>query len=155
MNLRKAAMNREDLNAQTISEITLSYAWFTRRSQQFAKVPVSSPPWRALVILNEHGPMRIGDLAKLEGYSPANATALIKQLLNEGFIEKVPDPADARSKLLHITPKGRKQQQAWQDRLGTGLLPAFQDLSPEELNAIEEAVPVLRKLKQRFEEDRL
>lgn len=53
-------------------------------------------------------------LGRRLGVSKQAAAKTIEGLEREGYVERVPDPADARSKIIRLTPRGREMQQvAW------------------------------------------
>jgi DNA-binding MarR family transcriptional regulator len=53
-------------------------------------------------------------LGRRLGVSKQAAAKTVEGLEREGYVERVPDPADARSKIIRLTPRGRDmQQQAW------------------------------------------
>lgn len=47
------------------------------------------------------------DIADVTGTRPATVSALLSTLERDGWIERRTDPADARRKTLHVTPKAR------------------------------------------------
>ncbi|WP_232320292.1 MarR family winged helix-turn-helix transcriptional regulator [Herbidospora daliensis] len=49
---------------------------------------------------------RIGDLAEQAGVTKQTATFLVNQLEKAGYVERVPDPADARARLVRLSEAG-------------------------------------------------
>ncbi len=101
--------------------------------------------------------MRLTELAALAGMTKQSAGELVDDLVRLGYVERVPDPADRRAKLIHLTPRGRKAQAAglrliaklekrWADRYGTDRFADLRDLL-EEMAAHEapDAVPELAR----------
>lgn len=64
---------------------------------------------RALLewITREKGPVSLSDLARRRSVSRQYVHQSLKRLPNPGWVEARPDPADRRSLLLSLTPKGR------------------------------------------------
>ncbi|HWJ08924.1 MAG TPA: MarR family transcriptional regulator, partial [Nocardioides sp.] len=63
---------------------------------------------------------------------------LVEQLERRGYVERVPDPSDARARLVVIAPRGRAVQQVarreeraiereWERHLGSERMAALQD----------------------------
>ncbi|HEY4027239.1 MAG TPA: MarR family transcriptional regulator [Candidatus Dormibacteraeota bacterium] len=72
----------------------------------------------------------LGALAARLQVSPRNVTGLIDHLERDGLVERVPDPADRRSVLAHLTDMGRERVDAMSDvtfRQQQGFLAGFTD----------------------------
>lgn len=82
-------------------------------------------------------------VADLTAVDPRNLSTTIKQLVAKGWVKSRPNPDDARSRLLSLTPTGI----AWWDELQPGLSTErrrfFGTLTPDELATLEE---LLRRL---------
>jgi DNA-binding MarR family transcriptional regulator len=72
---------------------------------------------------------RLTDLAERAMLTKQSMQYLVDDLERLGYVERVPDPADRRAKLVRLTPRGRESTQAaresmaaveadWQRRLG-------------------------------------
>jgi DNA-binding MarR family transcriptional regulator len=63
------------------------------------------------------GPLAARELAAAMQLTPSSLSRNLQPLLERGLIQAQPDPSDARSHRLHITPAGQRQraraQQAW------------------------------------------
>ena len=83
-----------------------------------AVLSTSRPPWqdvdltltqlRALSVLAERQPARVGELAKAMDVSLGSASALADRLVRLGFLVRRSDPADRRSVLLHLHARGTR-----------------------------------------------
>ncbi|MFE9611740.1 MarR family winged helix-turn-helix transcriptional regulator [Streptomyces sp. NPDC006012] len=60
-----------------------------------------------LALLSRHGDLRIGELADLLGVDISVASRQVAQLVGQGVIDRSPDPADGRSRILRLTHEGR------------------------------------------------
>jgi len=58
-----------------------------------------------LVTLETSGPLRMGELARLENVSPPSITGIVGRLEMRGLVTRVPDPEDARSTMVVIAPE--------------------------------------------------
>lgn len=60
----------------------------------------------ALSSIMHKGPLRPGDLARIESISAPSATRLVAELESRGLVGRAPDPADGRSSLVSSTSAG-------------------------------------------------
>ena len=58
------------------------------------------------------GGSRITELAELTQLTKPTVVYLVNDLEQLGYVERVPDPADGRAKLVRMTERGRQAQQA-------------------------------------------
>jgi len=98
---------------RTIFSIVSTYdAVFHHFSRRMARYSLTIPGFNVLMIL-EHGDSRkagyamhaIGELLLV---SRANITGLVDSLEKKGLVRREEDPNDRRSKLVRITPAGRR-----------------------------------------------
>jgi DNA-binding MarR family transcriptional regulator len=103
--------------------------------------------WRTLTILRDQGALRIGELARLSRVTQPGMTRLVGQMADAGLVTKTTDAADSRAMLVQVTPLGLEALQTWLLQLTAALAPHFDDLSPEEWDAVRTTASVLvRKL---------
>lgn len=57
--------------------------------------------------LGRYGPSRGVDLASAAGIRPQSMMKIIQELEQQGLVERGPDPADSRAKLVDFTDTGR------------------------------------------------
>lgn len=55
---------------------------------------------------------RVTELARLSQVSKPTVVYLVNDLERLGYVERVPDPADGRAKLIRLTERGARAQQA-------------------------------------------
>lgn len=72
-----------------------------------AGLDVPSGVLRLLAVVEERGPIRIGDLAQADQTSQPAVTRQAGRLEELGWVERVADPADARATLVSVTEAGR------------------------------------------------
>lgn len=84
-------------------------------------------------------------LAVKLGVTPQGAAKTVEEMVAAGFVERVPDPADARSRLLVLTPRaralvaaGHEFHQEFEERLAGSLGAEKVDALREVLDAIVE-----------------
>jgi MarR family transcriptional regulator, transcriptional regulator for hemolysin len=86
----------------------LSRAWQDKLNQRLKPLGFSPAQWRALWYLSRvPDGMAQGELARMLGSDAPSITRLAKALEQDGWIERHSLPADARCKMLHLTPKAQ------------------------------------------------
>lgn len=60
-----------------------------------------------LTLLGRHGDMRMSKLAELLAVDMSVTSRHVAHVAERGWIDRSPDPADKRSRILHLTPAGR------------------------------------------------
>ena len=89
---------------------------------------------------------RLTDLAARAQITKQSAGFLVDQVERLGYVERVPDPTDARARLIRLAPRGREAQREarrgerqvrreWEEHLG-----------PERMAALQEALTSLREI---------
>ena len=91
-----------------LAELLTRASWRLRRNERKALAPygVTFAPARALRVLVNRGPMRIGDLAELLEIAPRTATTRVDGLETAGLVARSPDPGDRRSTIVAATAQG-------------------------------------------------
>ncbi len=74
---------------------------FGQRGLDFAPTQL-----KVLRLINQMSPCTAQALAQTLGRDKAQVTRLLQELVNAGVLEKVPNPDDKRSQLLHLTAQG-------------------------------------------------
>ena len=83
--------------------------------------------------------MRPTELARLAGMTKQSVGELVDDLVDLGYVERIPDPEDRRAKLICLTDRGIEAQ-----RVGFGLLADVEDRWAERFGATR--MKQLRKL---------
>lgn len=92
---------------------------------------------RVFARIGEDG-IRLTDLAEQAQITKQSAQFLVDQLEAAAYVERRPDPADARARLIFIAERGRRAQRAarrveeairreWTEHLGPARMAALQD----------------------------
>jgi DNA-binding MarR family transcriptional regulator len=82
------------------------------------------------------GPLSLGKLAEAVKVDPPYATLIVDTLEERGFVERRPDPADRRRKLVAVTPAGEEAAERVR-RILRDPPPGFARLTPDELDVLE------------------
>jgi DNA-binding MarR family transcriptional regulator len=93
---------------------------------------------KALLWLTE-GPLSLSGLAEATGVDAPYATLIVDTLEERGLVERRPDPADRRRKLVSLTPEG-KEAVARVSRIQREPPPGFAGLSATELGLLEDLI---------------
>jgi len=101
--------------------------------------------------------MRLTELASFAGITKQSAGELVDDLVALGYVERLPDPADRRAKLIRLTERGKEAQgvgfglfakieERWAERYGAAAFEQLRELL-EEIAAVEapHAVPELAR----------
>ena len=89
------------------AELVTYAARLTRAVRRAADSGAPGASLRLLSILDELGPSTVTALAQADRTSQPTMTAAVHALVDRGWAEKLPHPADARSSLVELTEAGR------------------------------------------------
>lgn len=99
-----------------------------------------------LVSIEQHGPLRLGELAQREAVTAPTMTRVLASLDERGLIVRTPDPDDARSVRVALSEEGRTVLEDVRSRR-TALLDArLGRLTPDQRLALIAALPALEAL---------
>jgi len=93
-----------------LAELLTRASWRLRNNERKALAPhgLTFAQARALRVLVDTGPMRIGDLACLLEIVPRSATSRVDDLEEAGLVTRSADPNDRRSVIIAATPEGQE-----------------------------------------------
>jgi len=100
----------------------------------------------ALVSIEKHGPITIGDLATREQVSAPTATNVVSKLEAGGLVRRLRDDADRRVCRVELTPAGDRELESARNRKAEWLAARLGDLLPEDLAKLTAALDVLEHL---------
>jgi len=100
----------------------------------------------ALATVDRLGPVTLGDLAAAERVQPPSLTRVVAKLEHRGLVSRAVDGEDRRVSRLQTTTEGRRLLTLSRTRKNALLAQRIRDLNPDELAALELALPVLEKL---------
>lgn len=123
--------------------LAVSAARFTRLAARESGSGLPSATWRALAHLDEHGALRVGDLARLDRLSQPTATGLVQRLADTGLVVREADPDDARAVRVALTPAGRRALGEARDGVAAAFAPRLARLAATDLDLLARAVAVL------------
>ncbi|GLW17145.1 MarR family transcriptional regulator [Streptomyces sp. NBRC 13847] len=109
-------------------------------------LPQDCPPASAgvLTLLDRHGEMRMSQLAELLAIDMSVTSRHVAHVAERGWIEREPDPADKRSRLLRLTPSGREVLEELSARYTATLARYLNDWSDADVGQLNELLARLR-----------
>jgi DNA-binding MarR family transcriptional regulator len=107
---------------------------------------------RCLDILDQHGQMSAGELARQSGLTTGAITAVIDRLERIGYVDRVADPSDRRRVLVGPTQKARKASWELFGPLADAVRPMLSDYSDEDLQLLIDFQRLSRELQERHAE---
>jgi DNA-binding MarR family transcriptional regulator len=99
----------------------------------------------ALASVAKQGPLRLAELAQLEGISPPGATRVVAELESRGLVARSIDPDDGRAFRIQVTPAGNEAiavARAARAQIAADLLEC---LDSNQIASIEAALPALER----------
>ncbi|MGW1837684.1 MarR family winged helix-turn-helix transcriptional regulator [Streptomyces sp. BBFR2] len=109
-------------------------------------LPQDCPPASAglLTLLDRHGEMRMSQLAELLAIDMSVTSRHVAHVAERGWIERKPDPADKRSRLLRLTPSGKELLTELSERYTHTLARYLDDWSDSDVGHLVELLTRLR-----------
>ncbi|TPQ18853.1 MarR family winged helix-turn-helix transcriptional regulator [Streptomyces sporangiiformans] len=97
-----------------------------------------------LTLLERHGEMRMSRLAELLAIDMSVTSRHVAQVAERGWIDRSPDPADKRSRILRLTPSGRDMLAEISERYTHALAHYLEDWSDDEVDQLNSLLGRLR-----------
>ncbi|MGW2630405.1 MarR family winged helix-turn-helix transcriptional regulator [Streptomyces chattanoogensis] len=109
-------------------------------------LPQCCPPASVgvLTLLDRHGEMRMSQLAELLAIDMSVTSRHVAHVAERGWIERRPDPADKRSRLLRLTPSGRELLAELSERYTQALARYLHDWTDTDVGHLVELLARLR-----------
>ncbi len=74
-----------------------------------AAAELTSPQFNLLYLVEEEGPMRLGELARNRRCVKSNVSNLVRAMESAGLVQLHEDPDDRRARVVHATTLGRRR----------------------------------------------
>ncbi|MBT2383713.1 MarR family winged helix-turn-helix transcriptional regulator [Streptomyces sp. ISL-11] len=98
-----------------------------------------------LALLRQNGEMRMGRLAELLAIDMSVTSRHVAYAADHGWLERHPDPADKRSRLLSISPRGEELLAEVSARYTQALAVCLKDWSDDDVSRLNELLARLRE----------
>jgi DNA-binding MarR family transcriptional regulator len=105
--------------------------------------------YEVLVTIVAQGPLRLADLALMEGLNPTMLSRIAGKLEASGLVDRVADTGDGRVVHLAASPEGRKLVHQVRGERADALSVALEGLTDDERQRLSAALPVLEALTER------
>ena len=143
-------MHSDETLSRLAIDLVAAGSHFTRATFQASESKLSYVALRVLAALEREPGLRIGELARSEGIAQPSMSQVMKRLVAEGLVAREPSPIDARAYDLTITDAGSAAVREFREASVRELVPVFQDLSPDQIDALIQAAEILPSLSQRL-----
>jgi len=128
-----------------VTRLRVALARLSRRLRR-ADAGLTPTQLAALATVEQSGPLRLGDLAAIEGIAPSTLTRLVAVLEELGYVRRDADPRDARASTLAITAEGHVMMERLRAERSALLTQRMMLLTPQQRAALAEALPALEAL---------
>ena len=129
-----------------VTRLRVALARLSRRLRRHELAGITPTQLAALATVERSGPMRLGDLAAVEGIAPSTLTRLVTALEDSGYVRRGADPSDARASTLAITPMGSEALDRIRAENTRTLAVSLRGLTASQRAALAAALPVLEQL---------
>ena len=108
----------------------------------------SVPPLQlsAMVTVEEHGPLRLSELARREAVSVPTMSRVLAALDDQGLVVRTPDPQDARGVLVTLSPEGERRLASVRSHRTALVARRLARLDAEQRATLQAALPALEAL---------
>jgi len=132
--------------AELTSRLRMVTTRLSRLLRQHAGAELSPAIVSALGSVSRCGPVTLGRLAELEGVQPPSMTRIVGKLEELRLVTREVDAADRRIARLTLTPAGEQLLAEVRVRRNELLAERLAGLAPQDVAAIENALPALERL---------
>ncbi len=127
-----------------------SRAFFTLSMQAMeGEDPLRPSALRALLALDGRGAMTVGQLADELALSRSATSRLVDRLVQQGLVDRAPDPDDRRQLAVGATRDGREVVQRLVSRRRTAVLEVLAGMDADDRTALERGLAAFRAAAQR------
>jgi len=116
---------------------------------------LSVAQFKALLLLEHHGPLSMSDLAHLLGISPSTASLTTERMVKHNLVKRRHDLADKRMVRVHISVAGAAYLAAHREHARDVFRQTLERLTPEEVKHYVDSWEFLVKTTQKVTQDYL
>ena len=137
---------RSAVDPQVAARLRLVLNRLARRLRREAADDLSPSLISALVTIDVHGPITLGELAAHELVRPPSVTRMVTGLEQRGLVRREADAGDRRVARVSLTAEGRRVLRSTRTRKTAYLAKRLGRLDEAQLAALMDALPVLESL---------
>jgi len=141
----EAAANQAPVDSELATRLRLAVGRLNRRIR-LATNDIPPLQLSTLSTLEQHGPLRSGELAQRESVSAPTMTRVLASLTERGLVDRAADPGDARSVRVSLSVGGAQALVRIRSERAALLGVRLAKLRPEHRAALEAALPALEAL---------
>ncbi|ASS70354.1 MarR family transcriptional regulator [Bacillus atrophaeus] len=112
---------------------------------EWMKLDMSMPQMKVLMLLNNHGTLKVSDIAEKMGASLSNTTGLLDRLEKSGFIKRSHSETDRRSVVIQLTEDSKSIFRGLYEKGHTKLKRSLEKLTADEKAAVTQGLSILAK----------
>jgi DNA-binding MarR family transcriptional regulator len=142
--------DRQELFQELADEIRANQRATDTVDEALAQViGVNRTDSKCIDILDQHGRMSAGELARESGLTTGAVTAVLDRLERVGYVRRVADPDDRRRVLVELTPELKRMIQELMGPLGDMGFPLLDRYSDEQLELLLQFTRIGREIQER------
>ncbi|OMI29738.1 MarR family transcriptional regulator [Bacillus haynesii] len=112
---------------------------------EWMKLDLSMPQMKVLMLLNNHGTLKVSEIAEKMGASLSNMTGLLSRLEQANFIKRTHSEQDRRTIVVELTEDAKGIFQSLYKKGHEKLKKALQKLNEQEKIKVNEGLTILEK----------
>jgi DNA-binding MarR family transcriptional regulator len=145
---------RRETRRDLIAEVALEIRAFQTAVDAFDEVvadrlEINRTDLRCLDLLERHGAMTAGELARASGLSTGAITRLLDRVERMGYAQRLRDSADRRRVLVELTPRARERATELYGPIAQAGQTGLQRYSAEQLTLLRDFLRGARTLHER------
>jgi DNA-binding MarR family transcriptional regulator len=135
----------DDSEPERVGLRYLSLAYRVRKvlDEHMVTSGLSLARWKVLQVLDRTGPIRQTALAQELGFAQRTVTQAVESLAKDGLVDRAPDPADGRAKLVTLADNGAAALAAGTKAGNQMLQQIFGTLTSEQLASLDELLTLI------------
>ena len=137
-------------------DLLVSFPIFIRRvSREEAHLAAKKhyPSRFVLGAILKYGPVPMSEVGAHMGISKPYMTALVDRLIDEGFVERVPDADDRRVTNVTITKAGREAFEEFMRSARDTVIKNLSTLTPEDISSLQVSMKTIRDIASRLDQN--
>lgn len=139
----------DTFDADDVARLRIALARVSRQLDRHSRGDsLSATQASVLFSTVKHGPVRISDLAELEGINPTMLSRIVAKLEDVGLLHRRPDPGDGRAALVEATEAGLAQHRTLRDQRTRLLTDRLAAMPADQAAQLVAALPALEALAQ-------
>lgn len=128
------------------TDLLRAAAALTRWASRHASLDLPLAQARLLSLVQELGPVRIGELAAADHCSQPTMSTQVQRLETEGWLQRSVDPDDSRASLISLTSSGQRTLDRAREARRAVVEPILQNLDATDRARLRDAVDVIERI---------